>query len=79
MGGQQRTITWSQAANGENFQTEQAPEHKYSTRFRVEIAFNLNGIPKISTEDQQAAALKDVLKAILARIKYTVHKGAIMP
>ena len=37
-------------------------------------------IPKKNpSEDQQAAALKDVIKAVLQRIKHVVSKGAIMP
>ena len=31
------------------------------------------------TEDQQAAGVKGILKAVIARMKYIVLKGAIMP
>ena len=57
-----------------------APEYKYGTRHRVEISFILNGIPVNNpTEDQQAAGVKGILKAVIARMKYIVLKGAIMP
>lgn len=65
------------AVMGENIP---APVYKYKTRHRVEIGFKLEGIPKMnSTASQQAAGLKEVLKAVLMRMKYIVHKGVIMP
>ena len=76
----QSALSWASAATGAKFQTQAAPIYEYETRFRVEMSFDLKGIPREnSTEEQQAAALQPIMKSILKRMKQVVNKGAIMP